>query len=178
VESREQGNSNRRAAAADRLWEFATTLYASTAVAAACLHAQDELGMDVNLILYAAWRASEGQALSAPRLADIAAACRDWQSAVVQPLRARRREWKQTRPDGFEYAAIKALELQAEKAQLELLASLDGNVLPVAETIGIAGHDDTAERDALLANNLRALCRHYDVDESALDPLRQALARA
>lgn len=169
MESREQGevgDSEAQCDAADeRLWGFATSQYASPAVASACLRAQDELGMDVNLVLFAAWRASEKQALDVAMLAAAAMACRAWRDSVILPLRAQRREWKRCAPGDFEYAAIKRLELEAEKAQLAMLAA----------RFSTAGSESDAGFALLLRRNLRALCRHYDVAGDALDDLQAAL---
>jgi hypothetical protein len=46
------------------LWVFSLQRYQQPGVAQACLEAQDRCGADVNLLLYAAWLASHGQALS------------------------------------------------------------------------------------------------------------------
>jgi uncharacterized protein (TIGR02444 family) len=50
-----------------RLWQFATShLRQAEAVAHACLRAQDALGMDVNLLLFSVWRATERARLVTP----------------------------------------------------------------------------------------------------------------
>lgn len=165
----EQGNSGD--AAAERLWDFATTHYARGGVARCCLQAQDELGMDVILLLFAAWRAREGEALHSDAFAAAEAVCRPWRDAVVLPLRARRRDWKRNPPGDFEYAAIKQLELQAERAQLEMLAQRRDASITATPGTDVPAPDYAA----LLRSNLRALCRHYGAADDALAALQAAL---
>src|ERR1700689_2436291 len=73
-------------------WDFAVSLYDRPGVAPACLVLQDELGLDVNLILFCIWLADSGQDLGPmrDRALDIS---RHWQ-AVIAPLRQSRRALK------------------------------------------------------------------------------------
>ncbi|KUO55647.1 MAG: hypothetical protein APF78_06080 [Sphingomonadales bacterium BRH_c3] len=120
------------------LWQFSLAVYEQPQVPPACLMLQDCYGVDVNLLLYAGWRAWRGDALSdagcvsALRRSDI------WRQELVFPLRAlRRRAGDLARENpGFAqaYAAVKSCELELEKQQQAMLA--DGWV-----------HDQGAEAD-------------------------------
>ena len=98
------------------IWEFSLAHYARPGVAQACLRAQDELGLDVNILLYAAWLASRDQPLPAAHLAGLEQATVHWRREVVAPLRALRRQWRSVPGAGPLRERLKALELDAEKA--------------------------------------------------------------
>jgi uncharacterized protein (TIGR02444 family) len=104
-------------------WSFSLACYGHSGVAKSALAAQDELGLDVNVILYAAWLASMNKVLSAAHLAGLEAAVAPWQARVVAPLRAQRRALK-----GYSVAAqiresLKSLELEAEHRQQDMMWS-------------------------------------------------------
>jgi uncharacterized protein (TIGR02444 family) len=180
----EQKNSTGSVSAGERLWDYAGQLYGKPGVQMACLAAQDALGVDVNLLLFASWCARNGVSLS---LQDIAAAedcCRVWREATVLPLRAQRRRWAPGTPGGGEpnaaytkeYAAIKALELAAERQQLEFLAAM-----PLCSPTDSAPADPrqrSAEFAARLQDNLLSLARHYRLADTALAPFSEAVRKA
>ena len=107
--------------AKETLWDGITALYGEPGVAEACIAAQDEAGADVLLLLGAALMARRGVSLEGAGPA-LAAAVEPWRSEVVRPLRALRRRWR--RVAGVEplRERLKALELEAERAQFERLA--------------------------------------------------------
>jgi uncharacterized protein (TIGR02444 family) len=132
-----------RADAAD-LWNFALTLYAAPGVADACLALQDAQGVDVPLLIYAAWAARHGCALEASDVARADARIRNWRKEVIVPLRGVRRWLKSALPltgpaekDALR-EAVKTLELQAERLALEALAS--GGLAGPASRATVAPH--------------------------------------
>lgn len=143
------------------LWAWSNAVYAAPGVAEACLTLQDRFGLDVNLMLWAAWR----HACAAP--VDTAAA-REGRDAVrvinaelVAPLRTVRRTAKAHRAEAL-YAAVKAAELAAEKLVQERLAALPRR--PASGEAGLAaaaracGADPAAPSvGAALATLARAL---------------------
>lgn len=137
--------------AAACIWEFARALYGQPGVAGLCLAAQDEHGCDVNLLIFALWAGREGQLLDESSFTRAQVHCQDWREAVVLPLRAQRIRWKHAAHRNEEYAAIKTLELEAERFQLEMLARR----LPALRS----GAADTAELSP--AHNLRAVLALY-----------------
>lgn len=117
--------------AAAPLWDFALALYAEPDVADYCLQMQDEQGMEVNLLLFAAWLGVRGVALTDKRLEQAIAVGRSWGESVITPLRQARRWIKTEAVDkaGWQSCreAIKAAELEAEKVALNQLQSLAEN---------------------------------------------------
>lgn len=111
------------------LWDWAVEVYARPGVSAACLALQTDHRQNVLLLLAAAWAAKEGRALPLP---EAIALTRDWDGAVVSPLRAVRTEMKVPRaaiPDDQREAVrerLKTVELQAERLLLTALETLAG----------------------------------------------------
>lgn len=116
------------------LWEFAVMKYAQEGVASACLRAQDEVGSDVNLLLYAAWLAEQQCELSATHLAALDAKLVPWRGRVVEPLRELRRDWRGLDDAQELRVRIKSLELRAEQIAVQVLwdCHAGGAALPVA----------------------------------------------
>jgi uncharacterized protein (TIGR02444 family) len=116
------------AALDNELWRFACAFYAGSGVAPACLALQDQLGVDVNILLFAIFaRTQHGIMLDERDLAAIDALVRDWRGEIVQPLRRIRTRLK-TGPAPAPSPAtdhlrnrIKAAELEAEQTELALL---------------------------------------------------------
>ncbi|UEM19468.1 TIGR02444 family protein [Skermanella mucosa] len=111
------------------LWRFALALYGRPGVSGHCLMLQDRHGCDVTVLLFAAWAgAARGIALAARDLAAARAAVEAWHGEVVRPLRAVRRRLKQGPPPaptgrtGELRARIQAIEIEAERIELEVLA--------------------------------------------------------
>lgn len=101
-------------------WEFSLAVYARPGVPAACLGLQDGRGVDVNVLLFAAWAGMDcATALSGAELERIDGAVADWRREVVRPLRAVRRRVKGE--DAALYDRMKAVELEAERVQQDRL---------------------------------------------------------
>jgi len=153
------------------LWEYALTVYVRDDVAEACLAAQDGHGLDVNLLLFAAWLAVAGRALDKTDVRRADNHCRAWRQEVVKPLRRRRRAWKRLPPHPAAYAAIKALEIEAERQQLAMLAGL-AEEQPLA---GTAAAPAGSGPSGLLRANLRAVAVACGAPEAAVARLAAAL---
>jgi uncharacterized protein (TIGR02444 family) len=114
----------------DASWAFALRVYAEPGVAPACLGLQVEAGVDVTMMLVAAFAAARcGIVVSSSEIAQMDALCRPWREQVVQPLRALRIALKSgpapapgrdTEPLRTQ---IKSSELTAERLQNDLLAA-------------------------------------------------------
>lgn len=143
-------------------WTFSLAVYARPGVPPACLALQDRRGIDVNLLLFAAWAGIGcGVALTAERLAALDAAVAGWRRDMVQPLRAIRRRAKGE--DEALYRRMKAAELEAERVQQDRLFAASGLV---------PGGDTGADRRGLAAANMALLIPGGD---PALDALVAAL---
>lgn len=102
-------------------WDYSLASYSLDGVAPSCLELQDTCGLDVNLLLYAAWLAHRHRRLSAEHLAGLEAEIVDWRERVIKPLRALRRQLPDyPRASGMR-EEIKALELRAEQQQQDLM---------------------------------------------------------
>jgi uncharacterized protein (TIGR02444 family) len=109
------------------LWDWSLGAYARPGVEALCLELQDEHGQCVPYLLWAAWAAAEGRAPDPAILAQAASVAREWESAVVGPLRSVRRALAEPKP-GLAPAGqrslrirVKAEELASERLLLEAL---------------------------------------------------------
>jgi uncharacterized protein (TIGR02444 family) len=76
-------------------WRFSLRVYGMPGVAAECLELQDKLGLDVNVVLFAAWLGAEwGRVLERYDLDRIEQAVARWSGDVVRPVRAVRQSLK------------------------------------------------------------------------------------
>ncbi|MDB5616775.1 TIGR02444 family protein [Tardiphaga sp.] len=110
-------------------WAFALQVYAEPGVGAACLRLQAEAGVDVMMLLVAAFAAARcGVVVSPLDVQQMDAVCRPWRERVVQPLRALRVALKSgpapAPSPGAEKlrSQIKVSELAAERLENDLLA--------------------------------------------------------
>lgn len=149
----------------DDLWNFAVACYAEPGVEKACLELQ-ALGLDVCLLLACSWLETRGARWDAQRLEALKQLSKDWQSAVVLPLRNLRQAWREQAAGDTELAdlrrRVKTLELDAERTQLDRLQRVTQHWL--AED----GSDDW----------LNQLCAGVDGDPRALlNVLRRAASQ-
>lgn len=101
------------------LWTFAAATYAEAGEA--CLALQDSYGVDVPLLLFAAWiGATRGVRLDAAQVAEADGWIRDWRREVVQPLRAVRRRLKGAGAETLRQT-VKTAELESERFALTTL---------------------------------------------------------
>ena len=102
-------------------WEFSLAHYELDDVPQACLALQDEFGLDVNLLLYAAWLAGMDRCLTLEHLKDMDVTIAPWRTRVVQPLRALRRQWRNYPAASGIRNEIKRLELDSERRQQDMM---------------------------------------------------------
>ena len=108
-------------------WRFSLKFYGQTGVSDACIALQDGCGIDVNLLLFLFWLASERQELSADEVKKLDATIKSWRELTIVPIRDTRRKLKgaKTFVDPAKQEAlrdkVKAVELEAEKLQQEAL---------------------------------------------------------
>jgi uncharacterized protein (TIGR02444 family) len=110
-------------------WAFALAIYARPGVAEACLALQNEAGVDVMMLLMGTFAAVKHRILLTPEeINALDDACRPWREQIVWRLRAIRTDLKSgPRPaPNIETeqlrSKVKAIELEAEKRQNQLLA--------------------------------------------------------
>lgn len=103
-------------------WAFSLAVYAGDGVAEECLGLQERLGLDVNLLLFAAYiGAVDGVRLERQDVADAQAVVAVWHKEVVRSLRHARQALKSpsTDVDNPLQAANATLRLQTKRAELE-----------------------------------------------------------
>ncbi|KFX71157.1 hypothetical protein TMS3_0104280 [Pseudomonas taeanensis MS-3] len=112
------------------LWRFAENFYQRPGVENACLHLQAQ-GADVCLLICAAWLDRRNVAFSRSRAEQLSAAAQPWQREVVGALRQIRQAWRKPALSDPALTTlreqVKRLELDAERVQLERLASLSAD---------------------------------------------------
>jgi uncharacterized protein (TIGR02444 family) len=108
-------------------WRFSLKYYGQAGVSDACIALQDGCGVDVNLLLFLFWLASERQELAADEVKKLDATIKSWRELTIIPIRDTRRKLKgaKTFVDPAKQEAlrdkVKAVELEAEKLQQEAL---------------------------------------------------------
>jgi uncharacterized protein (TIGR02444 family) len=111
-------------------WRFSLRFYRQREVADACIALQEEAGIDVNLLLFLLWHATQKRALSAPEVAELERRAAPWRNMTVIPLRTMRRALKSPpalvpgATAEFCRAKIKAVELEAVRLQQEAMHDL------------------------------------------------------
>ena len=111
-------------------WRFSVKFYAEPGVAAACIELQDRAQVDVNVLFFLLWNATQGRALNAGEVEQIEHAIGPWRDIAVVPIRNIRRALKSPPAVMTADAAeslrtrIKAVELEAERLQQEALFGL------------------------------------------------------
>lgn len=117
--------------AAAALWRYCVATYRRPGVEEACIALQDALGIDVVLLLFAAFAARwQGVSPTAEMVARARTATMHWQGTAVRPLRTLRRQIKggvagvpEALSEPFR-KAIQRVELAAEAIEMNVLASL------------------------------------------------------
>jgi len=108
-------------------WRFSLYFYRQSGVSDACIALQDDCGVDVNLLLFLFWLASDRQLLSADEVKKLDDQVRDWRNLTIIPIRDARRKLKGAhtlvepgKQEAFR-TKVKAIELDAERLQQEAL---------------------------------------------------------
>ena len=108
-------------------WRFSLHFYRQAGVSDACIALQDGHGVDVNLLLFLFWLASEGRQLSSGEVKKLDDQVRDWRILTIVPIRDARRKLKGAatlvepgKQEAFRNK-VKAIELEAERLQQEAL---------------------------------------------------------
>jgi uncharacterized protein (TIGR02444 family) len=111
-------------------WQFSIKFYAVPRVAEACIALQDHAKVDVNVLFYLLWNATQGRAFNAADVGEIERRIGPWREMAVVPIRNIRRALKSPpeaiAPEAAESlrTRIKAVELEAERLQQEALYGL------------------------------------------------------
>jgi uncharacterized protein (TIGR02444 family) len=111
-------------------WRFSVKFYAEPGVAQACIDLQDQAGVDVNILFFLLWNATQNRALDNTEVAELERSIGAWRDMAVTPIRDVRRALKSPPPimapdiaEAFR-TRIKAVELEAERLQQEAMYGL------------------------------------------------------
>lgn len=144
----------------DAFRRFALDVYHADGVSPAALLLQDRCGVDVNVVLLAAFvGAVEGLTLSPRDIDEIQHRVGAWQHDVVQPLRALRTRLKSGPPPAPTTVTtalrnrIKELELDAETVELDELAAFAVGFDGLAAS-GTAAERATAAMTVVVSNGV------------------------
>ena len=108
-------------------WRFSLNFYRQAGVSDACIALQDGCGVDVNLLLFLLWLASESRQMSPGDVKALDEKVRSWRELTIVPVRDVRRKLKGAatlvEPDRQEAFRdkVKAVELEAEQLQQQAL---------------------------------------------------------
>jgi uncharacterized protein (TIGR02444 family) len=140
-------------------WTFSLGYYRGAGVSEACLELQDNCGVDVNVVLFLLWMASQKRQVAADQVKRLADKVRPWQADVIGPIRALRRRLKAGAPLLDKGSAelfrtkIKAVELESERLQQEAMYALAGGItsqaassVEAAARAGIVAYQDALGR--------------------------------
>ncbi|WP_187968472.1 TIGR02444 family protein [Aquibium microcysteis] len=110
------------------LWDFSVDLYGRPGVSRACLVLQDNLGVDVNLLLFCVWWSTTGRGdIGEEAFATIVQRATRWNHDVVRPLRTARKAVKRGHPSlpateaEALYRTVLDAELLMERAEQTIL---------------------------------------------------------
>ena len=111
-------------------WRFSVKFYGVPGVAPACIALQDRAKVDVNVLFFLLWNATQKRALGDAQVAELDRMVGAWRDMTVIPLREVRRALKSPAPvmapgvaEGFR-TRIKQVELEAERLQQEAMYDL------------------------------------------------------
>ncbi|MEE4191515.1 MAG: TIGR02444 family protein [Halieaceae bacterium] len=159
------GADSTDAVPANPLWTFSLSLYRREGVADLCLDLQDRLGLDVNLVLYAAFAAARGVSVGSEDLAAVEATILHWRDSILRPLRLLRRQLQDSGDERDARRALLSAELALEQVQQSRMW----------EARQPAGDWPAAANELPVRGNLAALARHAAIDEGELEALASAL---
>ena len=75
-------------------WRYSLKFYGQSGVSDACIALQDGCGIDVNLLLYLFWLASDGRRVTADDVKMLDDKVRSWRELTIIPIREIRRKLK------------------------------------------------------------------------------------
>ena len=165
----------------EALKAFALKVYGTPGVPPGCLLLQERFGLDVNVLLFAAYLgAVRGESLAPADLDTVAATVGDWHREVVRPLRAVRQRLK-TGPAPAPNEATGALRAKLQKLEIEAELIELGQLGQLAARLGAPPASGTPEARALAALTVMAAAsagRAFKDDEcAALDTIAGAAAQ-
>ena len=118
------------ASQANPFWTFSLGYYRGAGVSEACLELEDNCEVDVNVVLFLLWQATQKRQFAEVQVKALAEKLGPWQIDVIGPIRELRRMLKGNALLPDKGAAelfrtkIKAIELEAERLQQEAMYAM------------------------------------------------------
>jgi uncharacterized protein (TIGR02444 family) len=115
---------------ANPFWTFSLGYYRGDGVSDACLELQDNCDVDVNVMLFLLWQATQKRSFAAVQVKALSEKVGPWQIDVIGPIRGLRRMLKDGTPlldkgsSELFRTKIKAVELEAERLQQEAMYAM------------------------------------------------------
>ena len=168
------------AAQGSPFWRFSLRVYRAPGVGDACIALQETSGVDVNLLLFLLWQATERRALTAADVKALDQTIGGWRDTAVIPLRNLRRALKSSpglvAPNAAEAfrTRIKAVELEAERLQQEAMYALAATM-----SLGRAADRDASSPVEAARSNVAAYetVRAVAFPKAAVDTVLTAFAK-
>src|SRR5262249_45049830 len=167
--------SSTSAAQGSPFWRFSLRLYRAPGVGDACIALQEECGVDVNLLLFLLWQATQPRTLTAADIKALDQTIGGWRDTAVIPLRNLRRALKSSpglvAPNTAEAfrTRIKAVELEAERLQQEAMYALAAAMPPASNATSPA---EAARSNVVAYQTMRAVA----FPKAAVDTVLTAFA--
>jgi uncharacterized protein (TIGR02444 family) len=120
---------------ANPFWTFSLGYYRGAGVSEACLELQDNCDVDVNVVLFLLWQATQKRQFAAVQVKALAEKVGPWQIDVIGPIRQLRRMLKGNAPLLDKGSAelfrtkIKAIELESERLQQEIMYGMANGLM-------------------------------------------------
>ncbi len=147
-------------------WRFAVKTYCSEGVSEILLQVQDQFSVDVNMILYSAWLASENRSLTSKHASEVENSIELWRNEVIAPIRNLRVSLRSIVGAELIRDDIKKIEIHAEKEQIKIMYS---------SFLTTSSADPDKSKVELLDNNLRSLSAIGFEEESTLVLVKKLL---
>jgi uncharacterized protein (TIGR02444 family) len=155
-------------------WRFSLAFYADPEVKDACLALQDRHGLDVNLLLLAAWAARSRRLIAAADAYRLRTLSADYQERVMHPVRQARRALTATGAEAW----LASLVAQRRRALLAVELDLERlEQLQLERLLDATGSQAATAPPALFLENVRALYPESCDDVAVRRELEPLLAR-
>jgi uncharacterized protein (TIGR02444 family) len=150
-------------------WAFSLKVYGAPGVADECLTLQERRGLDVNLLLFAAYMgAVEGVTLVGRDIGAAAGAVEEWHNDMVRPLRGVRRGLKPISLDARNPLRAEAALLRTQVKAAELAAEQIEQAMLWQWRVQLPNRSRGDPRAALAAN-IDTVLAHYAVTGGTAD---------
>ncbi|MGI9258517.1 MAG: TIGR02444 family protein [Gammaproteobacteria bacterium] len=146
-------------------WSYSLDAYSRPGVATACLALQEDLGLDVNVLLYCCWHGTTRGLLNDRDFTTLLEFTNRWSSALVKPLRSAR-SW--LKDDGCDIDRIPREDCEALRQRIKEAELASERLQQLAmESLSVAPNEDLQPDSAQGAlQNIATYLRTLDASVS------------